>query len=152
NGAAIEVGGPMDKKGKFLYRTFVAGGAGRFTGNIGGRFFPDDNRNYTWTVGGQAWMNLVGYYSRWDTPFLYTPVPTTLALAVGAKYDQRSQERYPAVNIQAVFRWRRLILLAEVYGKRELNFKNYQMAYDIQAGVLAWKKRLFFAADAGQYL
>lgn len=152
NGAAVEVGGPLDKKGKYLYRTFIAGGSGRFNGNIGGRFFPDDNRNYTFTAGAQAWMNFVGYYSRWDTPFLYTPVPTTLAVAVGAKYDQRAQERYPAANIQAIFRWRRLILLSEVYAKRELNFKNWQVAYNVQAGVLAMKKRLFFAADAGQYL
>ncbi|MCA9654377.1 MAG: hypothetical protein KC501_30935 [Myxococcales bacterium] len=151
NGAAVEVGGPMDKKGKFLYRTFLAGGSGRFNGNIGGRFFPDDNRNYTWTVGGQAWMNLIGYYSRWDSPFLYTPAPTTLALAVGAKYDQRSQERYPAANIQAIFRWRRLIVTAESYAKRELNFKNWQIAYNAQVGVLPIKKRLMLAADAGQY-
>jgi hypothetical protein len=152
NGAAVEFGGPMDKKGKFLYRTFLAGGAGRFNGNIGGRFFPDDNRNYTWTVGGQAWMNLVGYYSRWDSPFLYTPAPTTLALAVGAKYDQRAQERYPAANIQAVFRWRRIIVLAETYAKRELNFKNWQVAVNGQVGVLAIKKRLMFAGDAGTYV
>jgi hypothetical protein len=152
NGAAVEFGGPMDKKGKFLYRTFLAGGAGRFNGNIGGRFFPDDNRNYTWTVGAQAWMNLVGYYSRWDSPFLYTPAPTTLAMAVGAKYDQRSQERYPAANIQVVFRWRRLIMLAEAYGKRELNFKNWQLAVNGQVGVLAIKKRLMLAGDAGTYL
>lgn len=152
NGAAVEFGGPMDKRGKFLYRAFVAGGSGRFNGNIGGRFFPDDNRNYTYSVGTQAWMNLVGYYSRWDSPFLYTPVPTTLALAVGAKYDQRAQERYPAVNIQAIFRWRRLIWTAETYAKRELNFKNYQIAYNTQVGVLPWKKRLLLAADIGHYL
>jgi hypothetical protein len=152
NGAAVEVGGPMDKKGKYLYRTFIAGGAGRFNGNIGGRFFPDDNRNYTFTVGAQAWMNFIGYYSRWDTPLLYTPVPTTLSVAVGAKYDQRAQERYPAANIQAVFRWRRLIILAEAYGKRELNFKNYQVAVNGQVGVLAVKKRLMFAGDAGTYV
>ncbi|MEX1362117.1 MAG: hypothetical protein AB1Z98_03275 [Nannocystaceae bacterium] len=151
NGAAVEVGGPIDKKGKFLYRSFVAGGAGRFNGNIGGRFFPDDNRNYTWSVGAQAWMNLIGYYSRWDSPFLYTPAPTTLAVAVGAKYDQRSQERYPAANVQAVFRWRRLIMLAEGYGKRELNFQNWQVAYNVQVGVLPISKRLLLAADAGQY-
>lgn len=152
NGAAVEFGGPIDKKGKFLYRTFLAGGAGRFNGNIGGRFFPDDNRNYTWSVGAQSWMNLVGYYSRWDSPFLYTPAPTTLALAVGAKYDQRAQERYPAANIQAIFRWRRLVVLGEAYGKRELNFKNWQVAVNGQVGVLAIKKRLMLAGDAGTYL
>ncbi len=151
NGAAVEFGGPLDKKGKFLYRTYIAGGAGRFNGNIGGRFFPDDNRNYTWSVGAQTRMNLIGYYGRWDSPFLYTPVPTSLALAIGAKYDQRSQERYPAANIQAVFRWRRLVVMAESYGKRELNFKNWQVAYNGMIGVLPWKKRLLLAADAGQY-
>jgi hypothetical protein len=152
NGAAAEFGGPLDKKGKYLYRTFIAGGAGRFNGNIGGRFFPDPDRNYTWSAGAQAWMNLVGYYSRWDSPFLYTPAPTTFVVAVGAKYDQRAQERYPAANVQAIFRWRRIVMLTEVYAKRELNFKNWQVAYNVQAGVLAMKKRLFFAADAGQYL
>jgi hypothetical protein len=152
NGAAVEVGGPIDKKGKYLFRTFVAGGAGRFNGNIGGRFFPDDNRNYTWTAGAQAWMNFIGYYSRFDSPFLYTPVPLTLVVGAGAKYDQRAQERYPAANIQAIFRWRRIIVLAEAYGKRELNFKNWQVAVNGQVGVLAIKKRLMLAGDAGTYV
>ena len=70
----VEFGGPMDKKGKFLFRAFLGGGSGRFAGNIGGTFFPDNNNNYTLRSGGQFWMNFVGYYSRWDTPFLYTPV------------------------------------------------------------------------------
>ncbi len=152
NGAAIEFGGPIDKRGKFLYRTFIAGGSGRFAGNVGGTFFPDDNRNFTWAAGAQIHMNLVGYYSRFDTPFLYTPSPTTFALAIGAKYDQRSQERYPAANVQAVFRWKRLTVLGEAYGKRELNFKNWQLAFNVQVGVLAVKRRLLFSADFGQYV
>lgn len=152
NGAAIEFGGPMDKRGKFLYRTFLAGGSGRFAGNVGGTFFPDNNNNFTYTAGAQIWMNLIGYYNRYDSPILYTPAPTTLSLAVGAKYDQRSQERYPAANIQATFRYRRLILLGEAYGKRELNFGSYQLAYNIQVGVLPIKKRLLLSGDFGQYL
>ena len=152
NGAAIEFGGPLDKRGKFLYRSFLAGGSGRFAGNIGGTFFPDGNTNFTWTAGAQVWMNLIGYYSRFDTPMLYTPVPTTFVIAFGAKYDQRPQERYPAVNIQSTFRYRRLIIGAEVYGKREINFGSWQLAYNIQAGILAVKKRLLFAGDFGQYL
>jgi hypothetical protein len=83
---------------------------------------------------------------------LYTPSPTTLMLAVGAKYDQRSQERYPAANMQLVFSWKRLIMGAEAYGKRELNFKNWQLAFNVQVGVLAVKRRLLLAADFGQYL
>lgn len=152
NGAALEFGGPMDKKGKFLYRTFVGGGSGRFAGNIGGRFFPDGNNNYTFSAGAQFWMNLVGYYNRWDTPFLYTPAPLAVALAVGGKYDQRAQERYPAANVQFIVRWRRLQFSTEGYGKRELNFQNWQAAYNVQLGVLAVSKRLMFAADWGQYL
>lgn len=152
NGAALEFGGPFDKRGKFLYRTFVAGGSGRFAGNVGGTFFPDDNRNFTYSVGAQLHMNLVGYYGRFDSPLLYTPSATAFTLTVGGKFDQRAQERYPAVNVQSVFRWKRLIVLAEVYGKRELNFKNWQLAFNVQAGVLAVKRRLLLSADFGQYL
>ncbi len=151
NGAALEFGGPLSKNGKFWYRTFVAGGSGRFAGNIGGTFFPDNNRNYTWTVGAQAQANVIGYYNRFDSPFLFTKVPTTLTFILGAKYDQRAQERYPAANAQAIFRWRRLIWMAEFYGKRELNFQNWQYAWNTQIGVLAVQKRLFFAGDVGMY-
>ena len=152
NGAAVEFGGPIDKKGKFLYRTFLAGGSGRFAGNIGGTFFPDDDRNYTWSVGAQFWMNLVGYYNRWDSPFLYTPSPLALSLALGAKYDQRAQERYPAANAQFILRWWRFHLQAENYTKRELEFQNWQTAYNVQLGILPWSKRMVVAADFGQYL
>lgn len=152
NGAAIEFGGPLDKRGKFLYRTFAAGGSGRFAGNVGGNFFPDDNRNFTYSVGGQIHMNLVGYYNRFDSPMLYVPAPTTFTLTFGAKFDQRSQERYPAANVQSVLRYKRLIVLGEVYAKREINFKNWQLAYNVQAGVLAVKRRLLLTADFGQYL
>lgn len=152
NGAAIEFGGPLDKRGRFLYRTFLAGGSGRFAGNVGGTFFPDGDRNFTYSAGAQVHMNLVGYYNRFDSPFLYTPASTAFSLTVGAKYDQRAQERYPAVNVQSVFRYKRFIMLGELYGKRELNFKNWQMAYNVQVGVLAVKRRLLLSADFGQYL
>jgi hypothetical protein len=152
NGAALEFGGPLDKRGRFIYRTFIAGGSGRFAGNVGGTFFPDGNRNFTYTAGAQVHMNLVGYYNRFDSPFLYTPGSTAFTFTVGAKYDQRAQERYPAINLQSVFRYKRLIMLGELYGKRELNFKNWQLAYNVQVGVLAVKRRLLFSADFGQYL
>jgi hypothetical protein len=152
NGAALEFGGPFDKKNKFLFRAFAAGGSGRFAGNIGGTFFPDNTRNYTWGVGTQIWMNFVGYYSRWDTPFLYTKAPLAVALALGAKFDQRAQERYPAWNSQFIFRWWRFHVQFEYYGKRELAFRNFQNAYNGQLGFLAWQKRLLLAFDYGQYL
>lgn len=152
NGAAAEFGGPIDKRGKLLFRTFLAGGSGRFTGNIGGRFFPDGEDRYTYSVGGQLWVNAVGYYTRWDSPFLYTPAPLTFATGFGVKYDQRVQERYPAANLQFAFRYKRLILLGETYAKRELEFRNWQVAYNAQLGVLIIPKRLMVAGDFGQYL
>jgi len=152
NGAAIEFGGPIDKRGRFLYRTFLAGGSGRFAGNVGGTFFPDGNRNFTYSAGAQIHMNLIGYYNRFDNPFLYTTGSTALTLTLGAKYDQRAQERYPAINAQTTFRYKRLIMLGEVYAKRELNFKNFQLAYNVQVGFLAIKRRLLLTTDFGQYL
>jgi hypothetical protein len=152
NGAAIEFGGPLDKRGKFLYRTFLAGGSGRFAGNVGGTFFPDGNRNFTYSAGAQLHMNLIGYYNRFDSPFLYTIGSTAVTLTIGGKYDQRAQERYPAVNVQSTIRYKRLILLGELYGKREINFKNWQLAYNVQVGFLAIRRRLLLSGDFGQYL
>ncbi|MCR9159237.1 MAG: hypothetical protein ACE37F_09035 [Nannocystaceae bacterium] len=152
NGAAMEFGGPLDKKSKFLYRAFAAGGSGRFAGNIGGTFFPDGNTRYTWSVGGQIWANVIGYYNRWDNPFLYTKSPMTLAVVGGVKYDQRAQERYPGWNAQTIFRYWRFHFQGEYYGKRELEFRNFQNAYNVQLGFLPWEKRLLLAADFGQYL
>jgi len=150
NGAAAEVYGPLFSGVR--YRAYVAGGSGRFAGNIGGRYFSYDNDNYTWSVGGQLGLNLVGQYSRWDSQFLYTTVPTTLAIQTGAKYDVRAQERYMAFNTLAIFRWKRLALAAENYTKREFNFKSWQTAYNVRAGFLLLPRRLLLGADFGQYL
>ena len=152
NGAAAEVGGPVDSGGRVWFRAFGAGGSGRFSGNVGGRFFADDNTNYTWGSGAQIQLNAVGYYSRYDTPFIYTPVPATLAFSVGGKYDQRAQERYPAVNVQGVLRYDRFVLMGEVYAKRELEFESTQYAYNVSAGVLVWPKTFLLAADFGEYI
>ncbi len=152
NGVALEFGGPIDPKGKYLYRTFIGGGTGRFTGNVGGRYVSGTGDNYAWAVGGQIQVNVLGYYSRWDSPLLYTPAATTLGFAVGIKYDQRPAERYPALNLSAVFRHRRLIVLGETYAKRDLDWDFNQIAYNIQVGVLLIPKRLLFAADFGEYL
>jgi len=150
NGAAAEVYGPLF--GGMRYRAYVAGGSGRFAGNVGGRYFADDNDNYTWSVGGQLGFNLVGQYSRWDSQFLYTTVPTTLAFQTGAKYDVRAQERYTAFNTLMIFRWKRVALAAENYTKREFNFKSWQTAYNIRAGFLIWPRHLLLGADFGQFL
>lgn len=151
-GAAIEVGGPIDKKGKIQFRSFVSGGTGRFNGNVGGRFIGENDDNYGYAIGGQLHLNLVGYYNRWDSPILYTPVPTTVALLIGGKFEQRPTERYPAINIAAVVRHKRLIILGESYTKRVLDWNFWQFAYNVQVGYLVLPKRLLLAVDFGEYV
>ena len=153
SGASAEIGGPIDAGGRLAFRVFAAGGSGRYNGNVGGRYFKEeDTGNYNYGAGAQVKLNVVGYYDRSDTPFLYTSVPTAIALVVGGKYDQRSVERYPAGNAQAVLRTGRLILNAEFYGKRELEFESTQMAYNVSAGLLLVPKNLFLAADFGAFI
>ena len=153
NGAAAELGGPIPflPAGRFNYRLFAAGGSGRFSGNIGGRYFTYENTNYTYSVGGQLAANLVGFTSRWDSPFLLSPSPTAIAVRLGAKYDQRAQERYPAVNVGLSARHGRFVFMAEDYYKQELNFGSTQNAYNITVGALLLKKKLMAAADFGQF-
>jgi hypothetical protein len=151
NGASFEAGGPIIPR-KLNFRAFVAAGSGKSTGNIGGSFYSTADRNFNWSVGGQLQFNIVGAFTRFDSPFLYTPVPLTAGAFLGAKFDQRDDERYPALNAFALFRWNRLALQAESYSKYELNFRSFQTAYVVQAGVLVIPKRLLLAADWGQYL
>ncbi|MFO0747238.1 MAG: hypothetical protein U1F43_16465 [Myxococcota bacterium] len=152
NGAAVEVGGPLDSGGTLDYRVYVAGGSGRSNGNVGGRFFTFDNTNYTWSVGAQVAIDLVGHLTRWDNPLLYTPVPTAVGMSLGVKYDQRAQERYPALNLNLTARSAGFIGSAELYGKRELNFGSWQAAYNVSLGYLIVDKTLMAAADFGQYI
>ncbi len=152
NGAAVEVGGPIGTKGKYQYRVFAAGGTGRFSGSVGGGFVNDDNRNYTYSTGGQVQLNLIGYHNRWDSSMLFTKSPTTLSLSLGVKYDQRSQERYPAFNTNATFKWRNLIVLGESNVKYELDFKSVHASYNLKVGYLVIPKKLLLAADFGEFL
>lgn len=150
NGASAELHGPI-ALGLLRYRIFAGGGAGFSTGNVGGRRFAFDNFNYTYTLGGQLQLTPLGYYSRFDSPYLYRPVPMQLAVNVGAKYDQRQQERYPAVNGQLIFRWGYFEAYLEDYAKAELNFGAIQNAYNVMLGVLVIPEWLFLAADFGQF-
>lgn len=152
NGAAVEVGGPFDAKGRFTWRSYVSGGTGRFSGSVGGGFFNEETVNFAWSAGAQVHANLIGYYSRWDSPILFTPVPLSLSMAVGVKYDERPVERFPALNIQSTLRYRRFVLSGETYMKRELEFEQNQYAYNIQAGFLVIPKLLLVAADFGEYI
>ncbi|MBW2463735.1 MAG: hypothetical protein JRH11_18940 [Deltaproteobacteria bacterium] len=151
NGAAAEFGGPLIGN-TLRYRVFGAGGSGFFNGNVGGAFFRDDTRNFAWNAGGQLHLNILGSYDRFDTPYLYTPVPATLAILVGGKYDQRPRERFPAVNAQAVFEFSRFHARVESYSKYVLDYGgSFQTAWNAQLSVLAIPRWLMFAGDIGGF-
>lgn len=149
SGVNVEFQGPIVPR--INYRAFISGGSGQFNGNIGGRFFSYDNDNFQYSVGGQVFIDIIGHTSRWDYYKLFTPVPTALSISLGAKYDQRAQERYPAVHTNITFKTGPFIAEAEAYVKRELEFESWQIAYRIAAGVLVVDKTLFIAADFGEF-
>ncbi len=160
NGAAAEVQGPL-LWGKLEYRAYAAGGAGRFTGNVGGRYFTYDNSAYTWSIGGLIQYNTIGVYSQWDRMRLYTPAQSTVAILVGGKYDQRASEQFPALHVELVLRDGRLVARAEGYmkwshaktrhGATDVEFSYAPWAWNVQLGFLVWKKRLMLAADYGVF-
>ncbi len=135
------------------YRLFLAGGSGRSNGNVVGRFFPDDNENFTYTVGAQVGFNFIGHFNRLDSPMLYTKSPVGLALMVGAKYDQRATERYPAVNALLQFRHSYFLIRAENYFKYTLDYGgSIQNAWNVTTSILLWPRHLMLAADVGMYM
>ena len=151
SGAAVEVGGALDDRRRLLLRTFASAGSGEFNGNVGGRFFRSDERNFSYNVGAQLGINIIGSYSRFDSPMLYVPVPLTLAVNLGVKWDQRPDERYVAWNAFAVFRWNRFFLSAEHYGKNEFAFGSVQASVLAQLAVLIIPRRLLIGADVGGF-
>ena len=152
NGAALEAYGPLTKDNLLVYRVFVAGGSGRSTGSVGGTYIANNDTSYTYGAGAQLGINVVGNYNRFDTPFLYTPVPMTLAFLLGVKWDQRAQERYPAANLLAVLRWNRLFFQGETYAKRSIDYSANAVAYNATLGFLAIPKWLMLAADYGAFV
>ena len=152
NGAAAEFSGPIDSGGVAFYRAYLAGGSGLFTGNVGGRYFSYDNTNFTWGGGLSVQLNLIGFHNRWDSQFMYSQMSPVLALALGAKYDARSQERYVAFNSRLFFRYNIFIGSVESYTKREFEFKSWQTSYNATLGVLVWPKHLMLGMDFGQFL
>jgi len=152
NGAAAEVEGPLDGNGYTRYRAYVAGGSGRFAGNVGGRYFTFDNTNFTWSTGAQVGINIVGQYSRWDSQFLYTPSALAVGLTLGGKYDQRAQEQYVATNARLVARYKYFSFAAENYTKKEFEFDSWQTSYNVQVGWLAIPKHLIVGADFGEFI
>ncbi len=151
NGAALEFSGPLTSSKLLQYRLYAAGGSGVFNGNVGGRFFRNDDRNFNWSVGGQLGINVIGYYSRFDTRYLYTPVPTQLAFQVGLKYDERSVERYPAANVLGIFQSGPILAVAETYMKYVLDYESFQLAWNAQVSALVIPKWFMLAADVGSF-
>ncbi len=147
--AGMEVNGPIVLN-RLKYRVFAGGGTGLF-GNFGGRRFEDATINPTYSVGTQLNITALGIYNRFDSPFLYRPVPMAAAFSIGAKYEQRERERFPAAHGMAVFRYGILAAQFESYNKAELNFGALQTANYLQVGVLAVPELLFLAADVGHF-
>lgn len=151
NGAAAELSGPLLFGGRVGYRVFIAGGSGRSDGNIGGRYYRGEYRNYTWGAGGQLSFDIAGHFGRWDTRMLYTPTSLAATFFLGSRYDERDAERYSASNANLLLRYSRLIINLEGYLKREFNFGAWQWSYNAQVGILVIPKYLMIAGDVGQF-
>lgn len=150
NGITVETNGPI-VQGLLEYRGFFAAGAGNFNGNVGGRYFDNDDFNFTWGAGAQIGFFPFGRFDRWDSRFLYTPASLGLSFYLGGRYDEKPYERFPAVNLSMLFRWNRFLLTAEGWGKRELNYGAWQASWNVTGGFLIIPKYLMFAADVGQF-
>lgn len=151
SGAALEVGGPITSDNVLRFRVFAAGGSGEFSGNVGGRFFRSDDRNFSYAGGAQLHWNIVGHYDRLDTPLLYTEVPLTVAAMAGGRWDQRALERYTSWNLFSVMRYWRFIVTAEHYGRYVLDYDGVEAAWNAMVGFLIVPRTLFFAADVGGF-
>ena len=151
NGAALEVFGPILRNGVLNYRSFVAGGEGFFNGNVGGKFFRDERENFTWAAGAQIAYTPIGFYDRYDTLYLYTPVDRALSFRVGAKYEEREIERFPALNMQGIYRHGRFLLKLEGYGKYLYDFEAAQFSWNALTSILLVPKKFMFAADVGSF-
>ncbi len=151
NGASAEVGGPIDDGGKYRFRLFGAAGSGQSTGNVGGRFFRSDERNFSYTLGGQLHWNLVGYYDRFDDFFLTQPAPLTVAVVAGARFDQRASERFIAEHLLLHVRYSHFLLHAEAFHRYVLDYQAQQVAWNATLSVLLVPRYLMAAADIGSF-
>jgi hypothetical protein len=145
----MELSGPI-VPGWLRYRAFAGGGAG-LDGDFGGRELGAVQLNPIYSVGGQFMFTPIGLISRFDSPFLYRTVPLALGIGLGGKWEQREQERFPAVHGLAIFRWGILQTQFESYTKAEINFGAVQAANYAQVGVLVWPEWVFLAADIGHF-
>lgn len=152
NGVVVETGGPIDDDGVARFRLFGAVGSNQFSSSVGGRFFSADDRNFAWTVGGQLQLDLVGHYDRiGDNPYLYTPVPLTTSVLVGAKFDTLPNEQDIGWHALAVFRYWHFQVRAENYNRYVLDYGAVQTAYNVMVSALLVPRTLLLAADIGGF-
>lgn len=151
NGAAVEQGGPIDDSGILNYRLFGAAGSGEFNGNVGGRFFRSDDRNFAYTLGGQLQLDAVGHWTRLDSPYIYTPVPLTVGFNAGFKFDQRPDEQFVAFQASGLFRFWHFFLRAETIGRYVMPYNASSAAWNVQLSALLVPRVLMFAGDIGGF-
>ncbi len=153
-GGSAEVWGPLLPQNRLTYRVFTSAGAGAY-GVVGALSSTTGNavtNNFPFNLGAQLIGNIVGTLSRWDSPFLYVPVPTAWGVTFGGKFEQRPTEQYPVVHMGTVFRHKRLYLKGEGAFKRVLDYNANAIMYNVEAGVLLVPKYLMLAADFGSFI
>ncbi|MBN2191572.1 MAG: hypothetical protein JW751_02050 [Polyangiaceae bacterium] len=148
SGAAGELGTPLAPDQRLRCRGFLAGGE-RFTT---GQSDAEGGRDHPWTVGAQLLWDLAGHTSPWDSQLLYSPAPLALGIHLGARYDQRPEERFPAANLGLALRAGRLLILGEGFAKRELAFLSTQLSYQAALGILLVPRRVLIGVDYGAFL
>ena len=150
NGFSVEVGGPLPVLSSIVrYRAFAAAGSGQGTGNVGGRFFSSDDRNFAWTGGAQFLLDAVGRTDRFDSLFVYTPNQLSLQFTAGGRYDQRPNERGILWQAGFFFRFWHILLRGDYFGRYVMDYNAMNTAYNVQLSFLLVPRVLMLAADVG---
>lgn len=150
NGFSLEVGGPLgDLSSIARYRVFAAAGSGQGTGNVGGRFFRSDDRNFAWTGGAQLMLDAVGHTDRFESLFVYTPNQFALQFTAGARYDQRPNERGVLWQAGFFMRYWHFLLRGDYFGRYVLDYEAMNTAYNVSLSFLLVPRVLMLAADVG---
>jgi len=150
NGFSVEVGGPLpDLSSIVRYRVFAAAGSGQGTGNVGGRFFSNDDRNFAWTGGAQILLDAVSRTDRFDSLFVYTPNPLSLQFTAGGRFDQRPNERSILWQGGFFFRYWHILLRGDYFGRYTLDYDAMNTAFNVSLSFLIIPRVLMAAADFG---
>lgn len=150
NGFSLELGGPLaDTTSPLNFRLFAAAGSGEGTGNVGGRFYRSDDRNFSWSGGGQLLLDVIGRTDRFDSLFVYTPNPHSLQFTAGARFDQRPNERMMLWQAGFFWRYTHFLIRGDYFGRYVLDYNALNHTFNVSASVLLVPRILMFAADIG---